>query len=82
MRSKDVIARKKPVDVRAWRFNGAIDFPDWLRGKASLCDGKLRIETLEGVLTAEHGDWIVRGVHGEVYPVKPDIFSETYEVIG
>lgn len=40
----------------------------------------LRIETLEGTMTAQVGDWIIRGVKGELYPCKPDIFDQTYEV--
>lgn len=39
------------------------------------------IETLEGRMKASAGDWIVTGVEGEQYPVKPDIFEKTYEVI-
>jgi len=41
----------------------------------------MRIPTLEGVMLARQGDWIVKGVHGELYPVKPDIFAETYEAV-
>lgn len=41
--------------------------------------GTLDIPTLEGVMTAQPGDWIIRGVQGEVYPCKPDIFDATYE---
>ena len=37
------------------------------------------IETLEGRMLASPGDWIIRGVKGELYPCKPDIFAETYE---
>ena len=37
------------------------------------------IETLEGTMRADPGDWIIRDVQGEFYPVKPDIFAETYE---
>ena len=37
------------------------------------------IETLEGTHRADHGDWVIRGVKGELYPCKPDIFSMTYE---
>ena len=37
------------------------------------------IETLEGTMRADPGDWIIRGVKGEFYPCKPDIFAETYE---
>lgn len=39
------------------------------------------IETLEGTMTASLGDYIVKGVDGEFYPVKPDIFEQTYEVL-
>ena len=38
------------------------------------------IETLEGNMQASEGDWIIRGVNGEFYPCKPDIFEKTYEV--
>lgn len=37
-----------------------------------------KIETLEGTMLASPGDWIVKGVNGEIYPVKPDIFEKTY----
>ena len=39
------------------------------------------ITTLEGVMKANYGDWIIKGVKGEVYPCKPDIFEQTYEPI-
>lgn len=42
-------------------------------------DGNLFIPTLEGTMTASPGDWIIRGVKGEFYPCKPDIFEATYE---
>lgn len=42
---------------------------------------ELDIETLEGVMHASVGDWIITGVHGEKYPCKPDIFEQTYEPI-
>lgn len=41
--------------------------------------GGLEILTLEGKMTADVGDWIIRGVKGEFYPCKPDIFEATYE---
>lgn len=40
---------------------------------------ELTIPTLEGDHIARHGDWIIRGVNGEFYPCKPDIFAATYE---
>jgi hypothetical protein len=41
----------------------------------------LEIDTLEGTMTADPGDWIITGVHGERYPCKPDIFALTYEPV-
>ena len=40
------------------------------------------IETLEGQHTASRGDWIIKGISGEFYPCKPDIFKKTYEKVG
>ena len=45
-------------------------------------DVELDIETLEGVMHANVGDYVITGVHGEQYPCKPDIFEETYELVG
>lgn len=44
-------------------------------------DGSLSISTLEGVMRANVGDWVIRGVKGELYPCKPDIFEATYEPV-
>ena len=44
-------------------------------------DGNLMIPTLEGAMTASPGDWIIKGVKGELYPCKPDIFEMTYEPV-
>ncbi len=41
----------------------------------------LRITTLEGKMRAKPGDWVIRGVQGEFYPCKPDIFEQTYEEV-
>lgn len=45
----------------------------------SKVEGGLVIKTLEGELLANINDWIIKGVHGEFYPCKPDIFEKTYE---
>lgn len=45
-------------------------------------DGRMMIATLEGYHHVNHGDWIIRGVQGEFYPCKPDIFAATYEPAG
>lgn len=79
--------RKKPVEIDAWQWDGkatATDRPEWMRGPEILADHSeqiLRIATLEGVMTAKAGDWIIRGVKGEMYPCRDDIFRMTYEVV-
>ena len=50
--------------------------PDYKRG---LANNSLQIHTLEGIMTASDGDYIIKGVDGEFYPCKPDIFEKTYE---
>lgn len=72
--------RKKPVVVDAWLFDTEKLFgmPDWINADG-LAGESLYIDTLEGVMEAQPGDWIIRGVKGEVYPCKPDIFAATYE---
>ena len=41
----------------------------------------LDIRTSEGIMTASHGDWIIKGIKGEFYPCRPDIFAATYEKV-
>lgn len=77
--------RKKPVVVEAMKFTGAnhkdiADFVDTNMTFDRMSD-KIGIVTLEGEMTASKGDWIIKGVKGEFYPCKPDIFEKTYEPI-
>ena len=44
-------------------------------------DEEIFIETLEGTMKANNGDWIIRGVKGELYPCKPDVFDMTYKKV-
>lgn len=91
--------RKKPVVVEAVLWNGTnisevialVDFsklPSDGEYKDAgightLATGELYIPTLEGIMTARAGDYIIKGVQGEVYPCKPDIFEAIYdEVVG
>lgn len=53
----------------------------WDDDEGCLRDVKLEITTLEGVMNASVGDWIIQGVNGEIYPCKPDIFEKTYEKV-
>lgn len=49
--------------------------------EAYITECEMDIQTLEGVMHANVGDWIITGVNGEQYPCKPDIFEKTYEII-
>ena len=77
--------RKKPVVIEAFRYR-IDDRPEWFCDKVTTgeimtyethCD----IHTREGVMRGEVGDCIIRGVKGEIYPCKPDIFDATYEPV-
>lgn len=85
MNDKPKKYRKKPVIVEAMRWTGKNTTallhwmcPD-LSPDAVSFDGT--IKTLEGELRASRGDWIIRGVKGEFYPIKDAIFRETYEAV-
>ena len=52
-----------------------------VRVSAYQTDEEVEIETLEGVMKANKGDWIIRGVKGELYPCKPDVFEMTYKKV-
>lgn len=86
--------RKKPVEVEAIHYTGdnLTDVEEFLGREAKAEEATLpgpgrglhkgiQIHTLEGTMTASVGDWVVRGVKGEMYPVKPDVFAQTYEPI-
>jgi hypothetical protein len=84
---------KRPVTIEAFQWTGGpdqIEDPEWI--VEAIKDGKVRfdltpiggapamlIDTLEGCMTASPGDWIIRGVEGEISPCKPSIFEASYE---
>ena len=77
--------RKKPVVIDAVELKFSTDSQDeiiqWSNNTIQKgLDGGLRIPTLEGIMVANTGDYIIRGVKGEYYPCKPDIFEMTYEL--
>ena len=85
--------RKRPVIIDAFQWTGdqnQTEDPTWIIealnakkvkivGSGKLCI--MSIETLEGVMTGRVGDFIIKGVQGEIYPCKPDIFNQTYEKV-
>ncbi len=83
--------RRKPVEIHAHRLGD-----DWSADSMPIWEGVMAktiilrmddpkphavIHTLEGVMRAEMGDWIIRGVLGEFYPCKPDVFAKVYEPV-
>lgn len=82
--------RKKPVEIEAmqltkesfldvWHFlGGLMNIDEWDDAELPEDKCEMVIKTLEGKHTASQGDWIIKGVKGEFYPCKPDIFKLTY----
>ena len=91
-----MIYRKKPVEIEAIQWNGinlseVKEFVDesliytiydsaWEVGEAPVIVD-IQIRTLEGNMSVSIGDYIIKGIQGEFYPCKPDIFEQTYELI-
>ena len=88
--------RKKPVEIEAMQWAGgaqaATPIIDWVLSTGERCArwddpetedglGVIAIDTLEGTMLAAPGDFIIRGVQGEFYPCKPDIFEATYDTV-
>lgn len=78
--------RKKPVVVEAIQWNGEneVEVSRLMNEKTfsvQYPENTITIFTFEGEMTANLGDWIIKGVKGEFYPVKPDIFKETYDLV-
>lgn len=87
--------RKRPIKIEAFKFY-VDEVPDWFMDRVSTNEVVLvncsyehygadeahcLINTLEGTMTGRAGDYIIRGVQGELYPCKSDIFEATYEKI-
>lgn len=82
--------QKRPVEIEAWQNDNtsawvASQIAEWCGGryrKNELDHGsRIEIDTLEGTMTASLGDWVIKGVQGEFYPCKPDIFEATYKAV-
>lgn len=89
--------RKRPVVIEAIQYNGLnyeeiekfigkkieVNLESETAYEAGVAPPvfSLSIYTLEGVMKAQNGDWIIKGVNGEFYPCKPNIFEKTYEVV-
>ena len=80
--------RKKPVIIQAVHLtdDNAEQVAEWCRGRLDSAYGgfcaAVTIKTEEGSMLAMSGDWIIKGIKGEFYPCKPDIFEATYSEFG
>lgn len=77
--------RKKPVVVEAvqWTSDDAREVREFCQTLFDMVPfpRAILIPTPEGMMTAKRGDWIIKGVNGEYYPCKPDVFAKTYEAV-
>jgi hypothetical protein len=81
--------RKKPVEIEAIQWNGLIEtynnITEFTGKKLEYRilgeETVLFIDTLEGRMRVDEFDWIIKGVQGEFYPCKPDIFQLTYDIV-
>lgn len=86
LKEKIIYYRKKPVVVKAMQLpeiecDASEELIDFLHEGNVLSDNNegISIETTEGVMRGNPGDWVIRGVNGEYYPCKPDVFEKTHE---
>ncbi|WP_374787954.1 hypothetical protein [Lactococcus lactis] len=84
--------KKKPVIIEAIKFDSItadslieikeiLGFQDLIISFKEPNNPVIKIKTLEGTMSANIGDYIIKGVQGELYPCKPDIFEATYEIV-
>lgn len=83
--------RKKPVVIEAvqWDGNNTHEIAKFMNDDVLTCEAfvnglwakAIEIKTLEGTMKASVGDFIIKGINGEFYPCKPDIFEKTYEKV-
>lgn len=82
---------KKPVEIEARQLIDDLrnhnEIANWINASGGhaevpFADPCIFIVTLEGRMRADIGDWVIRGVQGEFYPCKPDIFEATYDAVG
>ncbi len=79
--------RKRPVTIEAMQLIDAasvLDIEEWINSSTTGYNTNpptIWIDTLEGRMTANAGDWIIKGVNGEFYPCRDEIFIKTYQEV-
>ncbi|MDW3926454.1 hypothetical protein QI302_02315 [Staphylococcus saprophyticus] len=83
-------AKKKPIEIEFIEYTddtNIVDLYDWSNDQIEIVfendtlQKRLYVNTLEGDMLVNTGDYIIKGINGEVYPCKPDIFYKTYELV-
>lgn len=75
--------KRKPVELECIQYKGnnVVELSEWIGVSLSTSPRGLFIQTLEGSMKVSIGDYIIKGIQGEFYPCKPDIFEKIYEII-
>lgn len=81
--------RKKPIEVEAWSLNHKeielcnLDWvrEAWIKGDIDYYDRCWHVKTIEGIMRATDYDYLIKGAHGELYPVNYYVFNDTYDII-
>ena len=73
--------RKKPVEIDAAQWFSKGHCPVWAQYAVTEYDRGFTVKTLEGIMRGDPGDWIIKGVEGEIYPCKPSVFAATYDLV-
>lgn len=90
-----MLVRKKPIAVEAVQYSankGFLENADWIENairegilirnlNTSNAECRWMVDTLEGSMRIGNGDWLIKGVDGELYPCKDEIFRKTYEIV-
>ena len=92
-RKRPVVIQAEPVsDLMGWAASTWMHMPEWVRdayeagtivhevGTSVFAADHIVVRTLEGPMRASRGDMLIRGVKGELYPCKPDVFALTYDL--
>ena len=86
-RKRPIVIDAVPVaDLLAAALRDWAELPAWVadaydHGDILFLPGGINVTTAEGVMVGDRGDWLIRGIKGELYPCKPDIFEATYEAV-
>lgn len=73
--------RKKPIVIDAWKWEPGVTIEGADIRESPFMKDAAFVLTLEGQHIVQKGDWLIKGVKGEFYPCKPEIFDETYEAV-